>query len=300
MSAQIEDFRALTEAHLAAMLPKVDGRARTLEDAMRYTLSAPGKRLRPVLLLLSCDFLGGDVSEALPFACAIEYVHTYSLIHDDLPAMDDDDLRRGVPTNHKVFGEGIAILAGDGLLSAAFERIAEDLAESLGDPERLRRHIRAGARIAAACGCRGMVAGQIADMEAEGQTVSVELLDFIHRNKTAALFRAAAAAGACLAGASEDAVSWLSLYGESLGLAFQIMDDLLDAEGDAAEMGKAAGMDAKLRKATWPALYGADASREQVRALTARAKDALLECPGNDGARESLLELAQSLEKRIK
>ena len=299
-SADYERLLALTETRLAAMLPEIDSRARTLDDAMRYTLLAPGKRLRPVLLLLSCEFLGGDAEEALPYACAIEFIHNYSLIHDDLPAMDDDDLRRGNPTNHKVFGEGIAVLAGDGLLSSAFECIACDLYNSSGDPGRMRRHACAALQIAVACGASGMIAGQAADLEAENREVSAELLDFIHKNKTAAMIRAAVTAGACLAGAPEDAITRMSAFGESLGLAFQIVDDLLDAEGDAAETGKEAGMDAERGKATWPALHGAEASRERVRALTAAAEEALTGCPGDDGKRESLLELARSLETRVK
>jgi geranylgeranyl diphosphate synthase type II len=165
-------YRERIDAHLEGLLPEIDSKSRTLLEAMRYTLGAKGKRIRPILLLLVCESVGGDVQAAIPYACAIEFIHAYSLIHDDLPAMDDDDLRRGEPTNHKVFGEGMAILAGDGLLSAAFELIHKEYLIYLDQPEALRRRIRAGAEIAKGCGCRGMVAGQAADLEAEGRTAS--------------------------------------------------------------------------------------------------------------------------------
>ena len=201
-------------------------------------MRAGGKRLRPVLLLAACEFAGGDINRALPYACAIEYIHTYSLIHDDMPEMDNDDLRRGMPTNHKMFGNAMALLAGDGLLSTAFEVMHKDELLYFDDSAKLKRRIRATYEISKYCGCRGMVAGQVADIEAEGKQCSKEMLDYIHINKTAALIMAAVRAGAHLGGADDQMMEALTLYAENLGLAFQIVDDILDVVGDEATLGK--------------------------------------------------------------
>jgi geranylgeranyl diphosphate synthase type II len=276
-AAETERLRTLTESCLAGFLPAAGPEAKTLRDAMLYTLGAPGKRIRPTLLLLACKAAGGDENDALPYACAVEYIHNYSLIHDDLPAMDDDDMRRGMPANHKVFGEAMAILAGDGLLSAAFGLMHEDYLWHAGDQEALRRRVCAGAAIAAACGPCGMVAGQAADIEAEGLDAGPGLLDFIHLHKTAALIRASLAAGARLGGAAPDMANALADYGENLGLAFQIADDVLDAEGDTKAIGKTAGKDEKAGKATYPGLHGTEASRARLEALTERAVRAAAE-----------------------
>ena len=174
---------------------------RSLYESMKYSLTAGGKRLRPALLIGACEFAGGNIQEALPYACALEYIHTYSLIHDDLPCMDDDDYRRGIPTNHKVFGEDIATLAGDGLLTTAFESMVKDMFLYFDDEMKLKRRIRAIYEIAKGAGCSGMIAGQMADVENEGKTVSKEMLDYIHINKTAAMIVAAVRAGAYLGGA---------------------------------------------------------------------------------------------------
>ena len=268
-------YKKLIEEHLTDFLPKVDDNSISVYDAMEYSLLAGGKRLRPVLLLAACDFSGGDIMSALPYACAIEYIHTYSLIHDDLPAMDDDDLRRGKPTNHKVFGEATAILAGDGLLSSAFEAMSKDLLLYFDDPVKLKSRVRAMYEIAKGSGCKGMIAGQIADIEAEGKQCSKELLDYIHVNKTAALIIAAVKAGAHIGGASRDKLDDLVVYAENLGLAFQVADDLLDVLGDETEIGKHIDSDTKKEKITYPGLYGIPESRQKLKELTYNANSAL-------------------------
>ena len=200
---------------------------KTVYDAMRYSLLAGGKRLRPVLMLAVCEMLGGKAEDVVPYACAIEMIHTYSLIHDDLPAMDNDDYRRGRLTNHKVYGEAIAILAGDGLLNLAFETMLMH-AENYGSD--LKRHVQAMKIIANASGVSGMIGGQVVDIEAEGRDISTELLEYLHRHKTGALIKAPVIAAAVLCGADETSVKCLESYAEKIGLAFQIKDDILDVE----------------------------------------------------------------------
>ena len=233
------EYLSMVEGALSKQLASLGYIPEKLFEAMDYSLSAGGKRLRPVLLLAACDTLGGDVNEALPFACALEMIHTYSLIHDDLPAMDNDDLRRGRPTNHKVYGEGMAILAGDGLLSAAMELMLR-AAVKMGD----LRGVRAAEAIARRAGVTGMVAGQVMDVTGEGSTPTLEKVDYIHRHKTADLLTAPIEAGFILAGADDATVAAGCEYGVHLGLAFQMVDDLLDVEGDAATLGKTPGKDA--------------------------------------------------------
>jgi geranylgeranyl diphosphate synthase type II len=290
-------YKTLVETHLLDFLPEVDSKSMTIVEAMRYSLSAGGKRIRPALLLGACEFCGGDVRQALPYACAIEYVHTYSLIHDDLPAMDDDDLRRGLPTNHKVYGEAMAILAGDGLLTSAFEAMYRDLFLYFDDPDSMKRRIRASYEIAKGAGCRGMVAGQAADIEGEGKHYSKEMLDYIHINKTGALIVAAIRAGAHLGNADEDTMTKLTDYAENLGLAFQILDDILDVVGEEAEMGKSKGIDIKKQKSTYPALYGLEQSYERMHQLTERALEII--APYYDNA-EFFSKLVRELENRTK
>ena len=198
------DYRKMVEDHLMDFIPDVDHKSITLYESMKYSLMSGGKRIRPVLLLAACDFCGGNLREALPYACAIEYIHTYSLIHDDLPCMDDDDLRRGVPTNHKVYGEAVATLAGDGLQSAAYEVMSRDMLFYFDDAEALKRKVRAAYEICKGAGCRGIVAGQIADISVGDQNCSREMLDYIHLTKTSALIVAAIRAGARLGNADED------------------------------------------------------------------------------------------------
>ena len=270
-----DDYKQIIEEHLTDFLPDIDHKSITLYESMKYSLLAGGKRIRPVLLLAACDFCGGRFEAALPYACAIEYIHTYTLIHDDLPCMDNDDLRRGVPTNHKVYGEAVATLAGDGLQSAAYEAMQRDMLLYLDDPASLKKRIRAAYEITKGCGCRGVVAGQIADMEAENKNCSPELLDFIHLNKTAAMITAAIRAGAALGTPDPEMLEKLTIYAENLGLAFQICDDILDVVGDAEEMGKMTGMDQENQKSTYPAIYGLERSRERLKELTDTAINAL-------------------------
>lgn len=271
MDMEYQRYLEIIEMHLVDLLPDVDPKSLTLYESMKYSLTAGGKRLRPVLLIAACEFAGGSVQEALPYACAMEYIHTYSLIHDDLPCMDDDDYRRGVPTNHKVFGDDIATLAGDGLHTTAFESIHKDMFLYFDDEAKLKRRIRAAYEIAKGAGCNGMIAGQTADVENEGKTVSKEMLDYIHINKTAAMIVATIRAGAYLGGADNYMLEDLTTYAEDLGLAFQIVDDILDVVGDEKLMGKKKGMDAERGKMTYPGLYGLEASYQRVASLTEHA-----------------------------
>jgi len=290
-------FKGLVEEHLLYFLPEVDHKSITLYESMTYSLKAGGKMLRPVLLLAACDFCGGDEKLALPYACAIEYIHTYSLIHDDLPAMDNDDLRRGIPTNHKVFGEATAILAGDGLLTSAFEAMNKDMLLYFDNEEKLKRRVRAVYEISKGAGCRGMIAGQIADMEAENKQCTKEILDYIHINKTAALIKAAVRAGAHLGGADKKMLADLDEYAENIGLAFQIVDDILDVKGNEEELGKKTGQDQVNQKATYPCRYGLSESKEKVQELTENAKKAME--PYYDNA-EFFIRLADDLAGRIR
>lgn len=228
----------------------------SLYEAMRYSVMAGGKRLRPVLCLASCEAVGRDEKKALPFACALEAIHTYSLIHDDLPCMDNDDFRRGRPTNHKVFGEAVAILAGDALLNIAFEWMSD--APNL-DP---LIHIKAIREMAKATGAQGLVGGQVVDLQSEGKNLTPEELQYIHIHKTARLIQAAAKTGAILGEAPEKTLQAISIYGENLGLAFQITDDLLDVLGNQEKMGKSVQKDAKVSKATYPSLFGIETSQK--------------------------------------
>ncbi len=239
-----------------------------LAQAMRYTLFSGGKRLRPILTIAATEAVGGAVTPVLPFACALELIHTYSLVHDDLPAMDDDDLRRGQPTSHRVFGEGIAILAGDALLTEAFRIMAEAAARP-GVSQ--RRALQALTEIANAAGARGMVAGQADDLSAENAVIDLPTVEWIHIRKTGALIRAAVRAGALLGGARADQLQRLTRYAECLGLAFQIADDILDAEGTTEVTGKTTGRDLARHKATFPAVLGLPAAKERARDLLANA-----------------------------
>lgn len=237
-------------------------------EAMRYSLMAGGKRLRPILCLATCELTGGTVDIAMPTACALEMIHTMSLIHDDLPAMDDDDYRRGKLTNHKVFGEDVAILAGDGLLAYAFEHVAMETknvaAENL---------LKVVAMLGRAVGAAGLVGGQVVDLDCEGKSdVSLETLNFIHNHKTSALLEASVLSGAVLAGAPEDDLQRLSRYAKNIGLAFQIVDDILDITATQEELGKTAGKDLKAKKATYPSIWGLEESRCQAKKLVEGAK----------------------------
>ena len=260
------------EAALDHYLPAADVYSQALSEAMRYSVFAGGKRIRPILLLAATDAVGGDGEAVLPAACAVEFVHTYSLIHDDLPAMDDDDYRRGQPTSHKVFGEAVAILAGDALLTYAFEVMAGPDLTNRFAPAAL---LEATHCLARAAGFSGMVGGQVVDMASEGREVPLDVLEYIHRHKTAALLGAAVTIGGLLGGGSAAQVAALERYGRAIGLAFQIADDVLDVEGDSAALGKQIGQDEKHGKATYPALLGIEASRHRAAALLNEALAAL-------------------------
>lgn len=268
LKAYLEERRDLVNRALAAYLPAVRGPAFRVVQAMHYSLFAGGKRLRPILCLAAAEAVGGGLEEALPLACALEMIHTYSLIHDDLPSMDDDDLRRGQPTCHKQFDEATAILAGDGLLTEAFYTLAAAAPRFQGREAML---LEVQQLFSEAAGYRGMVGGQMLDLMAEGRRITLKELETVHRLKTGALLIAATRAGALAGGGSRPQVAALTAYGERFGLAFQITDDLLDVEGEAAEMGKAPGMDEKRQKATYPALLGLETSRQWAGRLVQEA-----------------------------
>lgn len=290
-----DEYRNLFEEHLLDFVPDIDQKSITLYDSMRYSLTAGGKRIRPVLLMAACEFCGGKAEEALPYACAMEYIHTYSLIHDDLPCMDDDELRRGVPTNHMVYGEAVATLAGDGLQSAAYEAMQRDMLLYFDNFDALKSRIRAAYEIVKGAGVTGMVAGQIADVEAENKRCSKELLDYIHITKTAAMIIGAVRAGARLGSCTDEELENLTIYAENLGLAFQVCDDILDVEGDQQLLGKETGHDEANSKATYPALYGLEESKKKLRELTDAAKNALADYYDNA---ELFVELAETLASR--
>lgn len=290
-----DDYKKMVDEHLLDFLPNIDNKSISLYESMKYSLTAGGKRIRPVLLLAACDFAGGDVREALPYACAMEYIHTYSMIHDDLPAMDNDDLRRGVPTNHKVYGEALAILAGDGLLTSAFEAMNKDLMLYLDDANQMAKRIRAINAIAKGAGCRGMVAGQVSDIEGENNEYSNEMLEYIHINKTGALIISAIKAGLYLGNPTKDMLSNLDIYSENLGLAYQIADDILDEIGDPKELGKAIGSDKKQHKNTYTSLNGLEAAFARLEHLTDDALEAI--APYYDNA-EFFRDLALQLKTR--
>jgi geranylgeranyl diphosphate synthase type II len=259
---------------------------------MRYGLFPGGKRIRPILTIASAEAVGGTAATVLPFACALEMIHAYSLIHDDLPAMDDDDMRRGLPSCHRRFGEAMAILAGDALLTEAFGLMAEAAAKRGTDARRAIQVIR---EVAHAAGVRGMVGGQVADMAAEEQPVDLPLVEMIHIRKTGALIRAAVRTGALLGGASVEELKKLTGYADSIGLAFQIADDILDAEGSPKSTGKRAGRDLERKKATFPAVLGLSASKDRARELLARA---LRDLRRFDRRAEPLRQIAQFIVAR--
>jgi geranylgeranyl diphosphate synthase type II len=268
LKVYLEERRNLINRTLEGYLPAVRGPAFRVVQAMHYSLFVGGKRLRPILCLAAAEAVGGDSGEALPVACALEMIHTYSLIHDDLPAMDDDDLRRGKPTCHKQFDEATAILAGDGLLTEAFHILA---AAAPRFPDREAMLLDIIELLAKAAGYQGMVGGQMLDLMAEGRKITLKEMETVHRLKTGALLTAATRAGALVGGGNRHEVTALTAYGERFGLAFQITDDLLDVEGTTEEIGKPAGSDEKRHKATYPALVGPEASRQWAKRLVEEA-----------------------------
>lgn len=279
-------------ADVSINVPEESTVPQPLRSAMRYSLTLPGKRLRPVLLLASYRLLLEDWETAMPFAVALEMIHTYSLIHDDLPALDNDDLRRGKPTNHKVFGENIAILAGDGLYSLAFETMLEASLTA----KHPQRAIAGMEEIARRAGVRGMIAGQTLDVKLEGATPSAELVGYIHRHKTADLLTAPVVVGLTLAGATDVQKTAGERYGQTLGKAFQIIDDLLDLQGDVALLGKQTGMDAQRGKMTWPTVFGEENARLEAKHLISEAMEATVVF--GDSA-EFLRHLAQGTLSRV-
>jgi geranylgeranyl diphosphate synthase type II len=264
---------SLVDEALGRYLPSEDDLPRSLHKSMRYSVFAGGKRVRPILLLAACEAAGGDMGRAMPAACAMEMIHTYSLIHDDLPAMDDDDFRRGNPTNHKVFGEAIAILAGDALLTEAFILLSNPEYAGVTEAARLLPVVYEIARCA---GSRGMVGGQVVDMESEGKAdIDLATVQYIHTHKTGALIKASVKAGAILGGADGARLDAITRYGETIGLAFQIADDILDIEGTTEEIGKDAGSDEARGKATYPAVMGIAEAKKRAAELVEMALDAL-------------------------
>jgi geranylgeranyl diphosphate synthase, type II len=273
------DFKSRYDYYLEMVNRKLEELVRekempekTLYSAMKYSLMAGGKRLRPVLALAVCDMLDERPEQILPFGCAIELIHTYSLIHDDLPAMDNDDYRRGSLTNHKVYGEAMAILAGDALLNLAFESM---LAYTLQTGDKLLEKVRAMEYIAGAAGAAGMIGGQVVDLESEGRSIPAELLDYMHRCKTGALIKAPVMAAAFLCRTEKKETAHLETFADRLGLAFQIKDDLLDVEGSLEAMGKRTGSDTANDKTTFITLYGVERSREMLEEITCQAIDSL-------------------------
>jgi len=284
--------RIAVDKALESLVPPAKTFPPKVFEAMRYSLFAGGKRVRPIFALASAEALGAKTAGLLPIAGALELIHTYSLIHDDLPAMDDDDLRRGRPTCHKIYGEAIAILAGDGLLNRAFE--------VLSDPRRLKtvtavRLIAITREISLASGVFGMVGGQVVDMESEGKDVDLPTLEYIHTHKTGALIRASVRTGAIYAKASEKRLKALTRYGERVGLAFQIADDILDVVGSREETGKDVGSDLKKGKKTFPSFYGLEESRRRAKEVADQALDALKDF---DRKAEPLRELAKYIVTR--
>jgi len=270
LKAYVAEKREIIDKALDKYLPPIDGMEGRVVEAARYSLFAGGKRLRPILCIAAHEACGGSSKALLPVACALEMIHTYSLIHDDLPAMDNDDFRRGKPTNHKVFGEAVAILAGDLLLTYAFELMAEHGLEDRSGTVMRVIHI-----IARASGFKGMVGGQMIDLACEGKEVDVPTVEYMHARKTGALITASVQAGAILAGASESEIERMGRYGRHLGLAFQITDDLLDVTGSFEEMGKTPGSDDRKGKRTYPFLVGIEESRRLAREHVERALDAI-------------------------
>jgi len=269
LKSYLASYQKRVDRALNRYLPKASAKPATIHKAMRYSLFAGGKRLRPILCLAAAETCRGSIRNGLPLACALECIHTYSLVHDDLPSMDDDDFRRGRPTCHKVFGDGVAVLAGDALLTIAFEIVSKAKPARRYDMAILLREI------AIAAGSQKLIAGQVADLEAEGRKASREQLRYIHENKTAAILTTSVRLGAMSANADSKKLRAITNFGRGLGLAFQIIDDILDVTQTSEMLGKSAGKDIAAKKATYPAVIGLKKSRAEARRLTRKAHDAL-------------------------
>ena len=266
---QLNDYINKVNAELEKVFEEKQCLQRSVYDAMGYSIMAGGKRLRPVLCLAVCDMLGGCTDDALRFGTAIEHIHTYSLIHDDLPCMDNDDLRRGMPTCHKKFGEATALLAGDGLLTGAFEYLSDLSQYKSASPETV---IKAISRISAAAGCDGMIGGQVVDLECEGKTnVELDTLNYLHYRKTGALIRVSAVCGALAANATDEDIKAIADFAQKLGLAFQIQDDILDCTGDESVLGKPIGSDAENGKTTYVTILGLGNAKKKADEITNEA-----------------------------
>jgi len=281
----LRHYALLVNEGLETLLPKQDEYPSTIHEAMRYSVFAGGKRLRPALAIAAHEMFGGKAMSFLPAAAAIELIHTYSLIHDDLPAMDNDDFRRGKPTCHKVYGEDMAILAGDALLTLAFELMADKLPEYYSST----RVLQSIAELASAAGTYGLVGGQVVDVISEGQEVSnpVQTLDYIHAHKTGSLFAASLRIGAILAGATKQELTSITRFGTYLGLGFQIRDDILDVTGSEQELGKTSGKDAKSHKLTYVSVYGLPGAEERVRKCYESCLGVLDTLGGSEGLRQA-------------
>ena len=269
LTEYLAERRTLVEDALVSAVPIAF--PETLYESMRYSLMAGGKRLRPILCLAAGEMLGGTAEQLMPTACALEMIHTMSLIHDDLPAMDNDDFRRGKPTNHKVYGDDIAILAGDALLAYSYEIVAERTQNV--DPVRVLNVV---GRLGRAVAAEGLVGGQVVDLQSEGKQVTLETLEFIHAHKTGALLEVSVVSGAILAGADDETVARLTEYSRDIGLAFQVVDDILDVTATSEQLGKTAGKDLLAEKATYPSLLGLDGARQKAADLIAHAKEILI------------------------
>lgn len=291
-SARLQRHLALFEKALPAYLPPVGGWQSVAAEAMEYACKGGGKRIRPVLLLEFCTLCGGDAQAAMPFAAAVEMIHTYSLVHDDLPCMDDSPMRRGRPSTHAVYGETMALLAGDGLLNRAFE-VMLDARNTAAFPA--ERALSAASALADAAGIHGMVGGQVLDLQSEGKAIDLDTLELLQRGKTAALLTAACVMGARLAGADAEREEAARLYGENIGLSFQIVDDILNVTATAEELGKPVGNDAEHQKATYVSLLGLEEARRLAASRTQTAIDAL--APFGAQA-DTLRQLAQALLER--
>ncbi len=272
MAIGIEEYlknkRSLVEKALKDYIPEPAGLAGEVIESMRYSLFAGGKRIRPILCIAGAEAVGGSAHDVLGIACAIELIHSYSLIHDDLPAMDDDDFRRGKPTNHKVFGEAVAVLAGDGLLTLAFNLMARFGLEKGVDKDALLRVIDL---IASAAGCKGMVGGQVVDIRCEGKDPDPAVVEYIHRHKTGALIAASVTSGTILAGGTQEDIRSVNRYGQEIGLAFQIADDILNVEGSEDILGKGTGRDRERGKMTYPLVHGVSESKQMQKQLIGQA-----------------------------
>lgn len=290
--SELKERARVVEQALDRFLPPAKTYPPVIYEAMRYSVFAGGKRLRPVLTMAAAEAVGGSAGNVLPVACAIELIHTYSLIHDDLPAMDNDDFRRGKPTSHRVYGEAVAILAGDALLTLAFEIMTRSLSEGTANPAAVLQVV---SEIARAAGPGGLIGGQVADLLFTARQVDQDNLLYIHRCKTGALYRAAVRSGAILAGAGDEALQALTLYAEHLGLAFQIQDDILDEEGDQEKLGKPVGSDVRNKKATYPALFGLKKAKEKA---VREAEAAVLALAKFDHRADFLRRLAEFVVRR--